>query len=95
MRGVDVGAYIEVDGIMVGEVPIDDGEDGPAMETACTRGAGSDATRRPSDVASNLAHEVVKVSRPMRSQRRRDECDSRQEPAGAESAPARRPQWPI
>ena len=59
-------------GEVVGEVPVDDGEDEPAMETVQPREAGCDASRRPLDGASGLAARSVKMSRLVRSRRWRD-----------------------
>jgi hypothetical protein len=33
-RGVDGGVHIRIDGDVVGEVPVDDDEDGQAVDTA-------------------------------------------------------------
>jgi hypothetical protein len=59
---VDDGAQIKIRDDIAGEVPGDDGEDGPMMEIMQTRGAGSDGTRQTSNIASNLATWLVKIS---------------------------------
>ena len=81
-HGGDDDAQIGVDGEVVGEVPVDDGEDEPAMETVQAREAGCDASRRPLDGASGLAARSVKTSRSERSRRWRVSRDSRPEGAG-------------
>jgi hypothetical protein len=57
------GAQIEICGDVVGEVLGNDNEDMLMMETAWMRGASSDVTRRTSNVASNLAAQLVKIGR--------------------------------
>ena len=57
-HGVGDEAQIEIDGNVVGGVPVDDGEDEPARDAAWTTAAGSDASRRPSDDASGLCRAV-------------------------------------
>ena len=76
-HGGDDDAQIGVDGEVVGEVPVDDGEDETAMKTVQAREAGGDASRRPLDGASGLAARSVKTSRSVRSRRRRVVRDSR------------------
>jgi hypothetical protein len=44
------------------EVPIDEGEVGSETKITQMRGAGIDATRRPSDVASNISMRVMKAA---------------------------------
>ena len=89
----DDDAQIGVDGEVVGEVPVDDGEEKPAMETLQAREAGGDASRRPLDGASSLVARSVKTSRSVRSRRRRVGRSSRLEGAarcgvGAGESPA-------
>jgi hypothetical protein len=55
---------------IVGEVSIDEGEEGPVMDTAQVSGAGGDARRRRLDKMSGLATWVVKESRLVRSRHR-------------------------
>ena len=81
-HGGDDDAQIGVDGEVVDEVPVDDGEDEPAMETLQAREAGYDASRRPLDGASGLVARSVKTSRSVRSRRRRVGRGSRLEGAG-------------
>ena len=76
-HGGDDDTHIGVDGEVVDEVPVDDGEDEPSMETWQAREAGGDASRRPVDGASGLAARLVKTSRSVRSRRRRVVRDSR------------------
>jgi hypothetical protein len=72
---LDDGTQIGTRGVVVGEVPGDNGEDGPRWRPR-RRGAGSDAPRCPSDDASDVATRLVKASRPARSRRRRDDRGS-------------------
>ena len=81
-HGSDDDAQIGVDGEVVGEVPVDDGEDEPAMETVQAREAGCDASRRPLDSASGLPAWSVKTSRSVRSRSWRVGRNSRLEGAG-------------
>jgi hypothetical protein len=70
-HGADDGAQIEIYDDVVGEVPGDDNKEGPKMETMQTRGAGSEATRCPLNVASSLSTCLVRMSRLVRSWRQR------------------------
>ena len=51
----EVDMLLGDEGEVVGEVPVDDGEDEPAMETVQAREAGCGASRRPLDGVSGLA----------------------------------------
>ena len=78
----EVGMLLGDGGEVVGEVPVDDNEEEPAMETVQTREAGCDASRRTLDGASGLAARSVKTSRLVQSRRWRVGHDSRLEGAG-------------
>jgi hypothetical protein len=69
-HGMDDGMQIEIHGDVIGEGSGNEGEDVPAMETAQTRGADRDATRRPSGIASDHSMWFVRMSRLVRSRRR-------------------------
>ena len=75
-HGGDDDAQIGVDGEVVGEVPIVHGEDEHAMDTVRTRATGCDASRRPLDDASDLAAQLVKMRRLVRSRCWRDDRGS-------------------
>ena len=71
----EVGMLLGDEGEVVGEVPVDDGEDEPA-----TREAGYDVSRRTLDGASGFAARSGKTSRSVQSQRWRVGRDSRRRP---------------